>query len=693
MARADRTRRGHALLLLLAAPCALAAQEAPARPQGVRVVVEALRPGAGRATDQRVDRLVALGVPAGTAPSALTAPGPFRVTWSGYVNVPLRERVVFVHEGEGTFALELEGKPVLASQGTDATRRSQPVRLAKGATRFVARATSNLRGELFARLLWEGTAFRAEPLPPAALTYDPEPALAEAEALRAARTRFALLRCAACHPPTQPWSADAAMPELTRDAPDLRDAGARLSASWVAAWLLDPRRFHPQSEMPRLLHGSDAEQARDARDLAAWLAGLGTAPADPAAAGPAAPAAGGALFARLGCIGCHQRPDAEGAAGAPDLVPLRHAAAKFRPGALAAFLRAPARGHAWTRMPDFQLGADEAEALAAFLAAKGAPPSAEAGAGDAARGARRAAELGCANCHALPGGTAPRAALELARLAQGEAERGCLGADAAARGTAPDFALDAAARAGLRAFVRTAAATLASDAPAEFAARTVARLQCTACHSLDGARDRWTLRAGEVRDLGADAAPGTPPAEGSVSQGRPALTWAGEKVQTDWLVEFLAGRSTERTRPWLHARMPAFPAVAAPLARGLALAHGQRTEAEAPPVADPVLVAAGQRLIGQSGGFACVTCHGIGTSEATQVFEAPGIHFRIAARRLRSEYYRRWLFDPLRIDPATRMPKFADEQGRTAIVDVLGGDAARQFAAIWHHLRVASRDR
>jgi hypothetical protein len=32
------------------------------------------------------------------------------------------------------------------------------------------------------------------------------------------------------------------------------------------------------------------------------------------------------------------------------------------------------------------------------------------------------------------------------------------------------------------------------------------------------------------------------------------------------------------------------------------------------------------------------------------------------------------------------MPKYADGKGRTAITDVLGGDAAQQFEAIWHFL-------
>ena len=40
------------------------------------------------------------------------------------------------------------------------------------------------------------------------------------------------------------------------------------------------------------------------------------------------------------------------------------------------------------------------------------------------------------------------------------------------------------------------------------------------------------------------------------------------------------------------------------------------------------------------------------------------------------------------------MPKYADERGKTAFTDVLGGDAEAQFDAIWQYLReLSSEDR
>ena len=37
------------------------------------------------------------------------------------------------------------------------------------------------------------------------------------------------------------------------------------------------------------------------------------------------------------------------------------------------------------------------------------------------------------------------------------------------------------------------------------------------------------------------------------------------------------------------------------------------------------------------------------------------------------------------------MPKFANDKGKTAFTDVLGGDAAAQFEAIWQFLGSRAR--
>ena len=72
--------------------------------------------------------------------------------------------------------------------------------------------------------------------------------------------------------------------------------------------------------------------------------------------------------------------------------------------------------------------------------------------------------------------------------------------------------------------------------------------------------------------------------------------------------------------------------------------------------ADPALAAVGKKLIGADGGFACVLCHGLGDAGPTGVFEVQGSNFAYTAERLRKPYYMRWMRDPLRLNPGSRMP-------------------------------------
>jgi hypothetical protein len=37
------------------------------------------------------------------------------------------------------------------------------------------------------------------------------------------------------------------------------------------------------------------------------------------------------------------------------------------------------------------------------------------------------------------------------------------------------------------------------------------------------------------------------------------------------------------------------------------------------------------------------------------------------------------------------MPKFADDEGKTPLTDVLEGNAAAQFEAIWHYLGTVAK--
>ena len=553
-------------------------------------------------------------------------------------------------------------------------------------------------GDAEFRLAWSSKRLSPEPVPATAFVHDAaDAALRDRAAARDGRTLFAERRCAKCHAPASAWPA-AAMPELAADAPAFDGLGSRLKAPWMAQWLLDPKVFRPDALMPRMLSGPGA--AADAADIAAYLASLREAetpsrlePPD-AAARTNLLANGARFFTDLGCAGCHLLPG-ELVLTNDTRVPLNHVAAKWRPEALAGFLRAPAAHFRWTHMPDFKLSTNEVEALAAVLLERAQSdrrwlaldrPDA-ALAGNARHGGELVSTLGCLKCHGLESAKDQSLAPSLAGLAAGNWTRGCLATDAAARGKAPDFSWEGQQLAALRAFGREGfPQTLDRDVPAEFAARAYVALRCNACHARDTETDLLTR-------LAAATARPTDPADDdeigtrSVHVGRPLLTFAGEKLYAGWMQRFLAGTLPYKPRPELQGRMPAFAAYASGLASGLAEQHGYPAESAPPPKVDRQLAAIGQQLTLVSGGFSCVTCHNVGAQKALAGKDTATVNFACVGERLRPGYYWRYVQDPPHLVPSTMMPRFIGEDGTTAIKTVFGGNPQQQFTAIWNYLQ------
>lgn len=639
--------------------------------QGLALLLEA-----GGRQDARRERLAALHVPAGQPVSPFLAPGSFKARWEGSLVSEVRQEVRFRVVGGASAKLTISGKPVPnLAEGGDAT-------LDKGENTLVLEAAGDGKADLTLRLEWAGRGFGWEPVPPEAFRHDPAKVVAGMQ-LREGRRLFAELRCATCHvgpdkvpPPGQ------GMPELAKDAPVLANYGERFREPYLAHWIQDPHAFRPGSLMPRVFAPTkDGSPDPRAADLAAFLVSQGSPPAtssvDPAKAGE-----GAALFASLGCLACHATPDVP-VAKAGDRTPLAHVAAKWHGDALVEYLLDPARHYRTTKMPNFRLSRDEAGKLAAYLLASAKAEVAPAPKGDAARGAALLVSEGCINCHAGAAvGNRPSLADTLAKGWRG----GCVAEDAAGRGRAPDFVLSASQREALRAFAKTDFASLRQDSPAEFAQRQVAELRCGACHDHDGAVARRALLKDEAKLLlarGPAHKEGEPLPDGPV----PALTWLGEKLKADWSAKFIAGEPMDKPRPWLAARMPGYAFHGAGLAAGLSFQHGFPLACAPEPPLDADAASVGERLAGAAAGFNCIQCHAAGSRPATAAFEAPGNNLASSTARLRRTYYDRWMLAPNRIDPSTKMPRFADEDGLTALTDVEDGDAAAQFGAIWEHLR------
>lgn len=642
---------------------------AAAAPRGVQVTFERLDDGKVRVVQRQ--RLLSLAVERGETPSPLFEPGLFRATFRARIELPLRDRHRFRVEGRGTVELSCNGERALggALRPGKPLETAEPVRLKKGANDLVLVFESQAPGDGEFRLSWSGPDFGFEPIAPERLSWPGDDTEANGARLRAGQQLFTDRHCARCHEPEVRRIGESAFAELDAPPPDLRTIGARVRADWIAAWLRDPRAFRPDTAMPKVRFAKN----EDVDDVAAYLASLGAPIEAPPFAADAAEN-GEARFLQLGCNACHTAPaEARAASALGARLPLDFVAAKWRPVALVSYLQDPRRDHAGARMPDFGLSHDDAVQIAAFLLATPgtAPPPSH---GSAERGKKVVEQHDCVSCHALD---VPITERKAARLRNLKLDRGCLhdkGESSLDHGLSEDD------RAALRAFLPFAESAPFRRSPLDYVARNLHAQRCTACHALDGEPSAWA----RVAERAAATAPLLPDQD-PVAQGLPALTWVGGKLQPSWATRFVTGQLPS-PRPWLHAKMPAFHARGAAMVAGLVREHGYSSTDEQPQPVDAQSAVHGERLVQIGKGLGCVQCHALADKPAVQVFERAGIELTTARTRLRHEYFTRWLRDPPRLSPDSRMPKYADQKGRTAITDVLDGDATQQFEAIWQFL-------
>lgn len=627
----------------------------------------ALQIESGGLEDRRDSRLAALCVPEGTSPTPFLPPGPFKATWEGFISVDLGTDVNFSAVGNGALAVTIaDTKKALEAKGDLAAVEGPSIRLRKGRNKIVVKYESPEKGDALVRLYWTSTDFPREPVPPLVLSHDVNAApLRTQRRLREGRDLVATRRCLKCH--TGDFKG---MPELEMDAPSLAEAGARLNLDWMVRWIQNPRDLRPEATMPRL----PGITPQDATDMAAYVLSLVPAVPGPAPTpDPAKIKAGGHLFVEMRCIACHTLPERD---PAPDRIPFSHLQAKYQPVALQRFLQAPEKHYAWIEMPNFKLTAEDAEKLGLFLWFRPGKKIEPAGLKpDAARGKQLVETRGCMNCHTVAGTTA----FKTTPLRNLKWAGPCKGAE---------FGFTPAQHEAVAAFASTDLSSLTRDALPEFAERQFLTLRCFGCHRRDDRLEAWTEVSSETKGL-------EPPKKeddgefaviAAAEPWFPSLTWIGEKLKPEWAIAFLKGEIAERPRPFLrNLRMPAFPARAEGLIKGLSLEHGYPASSPPEPAPNAELSAFGRKLSGPNGGLDCLSCHAIGPKGATKVFEAPAPNFKLARARLRKDYYDRWVREPLRLEPGTKMPQFIKD-GRTQLTEILEGDGVKQADALWHFL-------
>jgi cytochrome c553 len=382
---------------------------------------------------------------------------------------------------------------------------------------------------------------------------------------------------------------------------------------------------------------------------------------------------GASLFESLGCITCHHFESSH-QKDEFNRLSLHFVDAKYPANALADFLKKPTNHHAASRMPDFHLADAEVTALAGFIRTKSVGKIQELVLhGDPLRGRKLFGDRGCQQCHRV-GEEHP------IRLPQFDwkpaiTSRGCL-APSDLGNKAPVFGFTGDQRLALAKFVQNDLKSLRRSNLVETSARLVDRLQCANCHDRDGQRSHRTWVIAEE-------------GSGRIPVNLPQLTWAGEKFRPAWTKKLLAGQLDYKSRPWIGARMPAFPRYATALSRGLAAEHAVDPHEQPSHAFDTNLATIGEKLTLQTG-LDCRQCHAVGRLQPRgdkQTKINLGVNFTYIRDRLRRESYHRFMLDPPRYDINTKMIRLSENRLTTKLKGYFDADAHQQFDAVWHYIQ------
>lgn len=277
------------------------------------------------------------------------------------------------------------------------------------------------------------------------------------------------------------------------------------------------------------------------------------------------------------------------------------------------------------------------------------------------------ASLGCASCHDLKLDQQRLASTRTARpLADLSLEAGCLAENVSGR--VPQFDLSAAQRASL---VATLKGRSADETRAEGLHRTLASLNCYACHkrgAIGGAEEArnpyFDTRQKEMGD------------EGRLP---PLLTGVGDKLRKEWLRQLLLNGADDRRQSML-TRMPRFgDANVGPLVDAFVTHDLKPDPVPAVTFTEPEyrIKAAGRHLVGGQA-LSCIKCHDFGPHQSTGI---RAVNLTTMHQRLRPEWVDRYLRDPQLFKPGTRMPA-PWPFGMATIRDVLNADVDQQIAAV-----------
>lgn len=298
--------------------------------------------------------------------------------------------------------------------------------------------------------------------------------------------------------------------------------------------------------------------------------------------------------------------------------------------------------------------------------------------GKALRGATLFAEIGCAACHEMKSSDVRIAngkkAPKLSDLRpQTEGRAGCL--ENMPRVGLPVYRLSDRQRVALASAV--VSPTVDGQSHAAVIDRRMLTFNCYACHERGGKGGVEHVRnaffESTIKEIG--------------DEGRlpPNLTGVGDKLQRNYLDEVF--NNGPKDRSYVKARMPRFGTNNLPGLADAFAAMDARTDAKlaATEESENKLRAHGRTLMGDKG-LSCVKCHPF-----NQLVE-PGIqaiNLNAMHKRLREDWFYRYMLDPPAYRPGTRMPAFYPN-GKSVLDTVLNGNTDAQLRAMWVWLKEGS---
>lgn len=500
------------------------------------------------------------------------------------------------------------------------------------------------------------------------------------------------LRCAACHTGVDRSSV------LEKAAPDLAEAGARISPKYLQRYLASPSSVHPGTTMPDVLASRpEVERAGIAEALTHFLISQSKQTYQPEIPEPTNLPDGKELFHSVGCFACHgpreviaetrienrrdeddeDRPVIQRKTFKPIAVNLGHVANKYSSKSLSEFLFQPLKVRSSGRMPDMKLTPTESQAIAHYLIGKKLESTSALATEEAlvAKGRQHFQELNCAACHAVSG---IPAVTPLVSLKSADLTRGCLSNTS---GRSPLFHFT---DVQVQAIIAALREEPHPDTDHTVVAKTLTSFRCIACHIRDdygGVPEEYNpfFATSELK-MGDD---------GRIP---PPLTLVGAKLQPAWLKKVLF--DGESVRPYMATRMPQYgtanlehlPEVFSRLDVLESVEMNiPSPESDSDRERERTLRKAGQELLGDKG-LGCINCHNFNGKPAPV---NKGIDLMTSYQRLQPGWFNRFCRNPAAFRPRIIMPT-AWADGVASHKTILDGNTDQQIEAIWYYLSLGT---